>query len=221
MDMKGEYTIPAPRDVVWRGLNDPVVLARAIPGCESLERDGDQAFTARVAARVGPVRARFSGHVTLSDIDPPRAYTLTGEGKAPAAGFARGSARIELEEKDDGATRLTYTLSSSVGGKLAQIGSRLVDSAAAKMAGEFFSRFSDIVTADYSEARAAEALGEPVPPDATAPTGSTTAVPEPDHVVPPPVSLSGRRSLSSQVWIGLLIGIVIAILVVVALSANK
>ncbi|MEQ8369392.1 MAG: carbon monoxide dehydrogenase subunit G [Alphaproteobacteria bacterium] len=220
MDMTGEYIIPAPREVVWRGLNDPAVLARAIPGCESLERDGETGFTARVAARIGPVRAKFTGKVTLSDIEPPRAYTLTGEGKAPAAGFARGSARVELAETDDGQTRLTYTVTSSVGGKLAQIGSRLVDSAAAKMANEFFQSFSDVVGGDHAESETAATVGEPVPPRAAAPTAPPPHVPEPDHLVPPPISLSSRRSLSPRVWIGLLIGLVIAILVVVALSAN-
>jgi carbon monoxide dehydrogenase subunit G len=145
MDMNGERRIPAPRQRVWQGLNDPEVLKRCIPGCESIEKLSDTEFTAKVVARVGPVRAGFSGKVTLSDLDPPTGYTISGEGTGGVAGFAKGGAKVTLDE-DGGETVLRYTVQAQVGGKLAQIGSRLIDAAARKMADDFFTRFVDAVS---------------------------------------------------------------------------
>tara|TARA_R110000868_G_scaffold44576_9_gene148706 strand:+ start:5084 stop:5839 length:756 start_codon:yes stop_codon:yes gene_type:complete len=141
MDMSGEYRIPAPRETVWAALNDPEILKQCIPGCESLEMTSDTEMTAAVTTKVGPVKAKFKGSVTLSEIDPPKGYKISGEGKGGVAGFAKGGAEVNLEE--DGAdTILRYTATAQVGGKLAQLGSRLIDSTAKKMADEFFGNFS-------------------------------------------------------------------------------
>jgi len=141
MDMTGEYRIAAPRAKVWAALNDAEILRQAIPGCDEIEKTSDTSFTAKVTAKVGPVKASFGGKVTLSDMDPPNGYTISGEGSGGVAGFAKGGAKVALV--DDGAgTLLTYAVDAQVGGKLAQIGSRLIDG---KMAEDFFSRFAALV----------------------------------------------------------------------------
>jgi hypothetical protein len=141
--MSGEYVIAAPRERVWAALNDPDVLRRSIDGCESLDRISDTSFAARVVARIGPVKAAFGGQVTLSDLDPPGSYTISGEGSGGGIGMAKGSARVKLVDQG-GVTRLSYTVAADVSGKLAQIGSRLIDGAARKMADDFFGRFAAI-----------------------------------------------------------------------------
>src|SRR5436190_17135688 len=140
MDMQGERRIPAPRQAVWEKLNDPETLRACIPGCESVDRVSETEFTAKVRAKVGPVSANFTGKITLSDIDPPAGYTISGEGQGGVAGFARGGAKVRLDE-EGGDTVLRYDVQAQVGGKLAQIGSRLIDATAKKMADDFFSRF--------------------------------------------------------------------------------
>jgi uncharacterized protein len=140
MEMTGEFRIPAPRQRVWEGLNDPEILKSSIPGCQTIEKLSDTEFTAKVLAQVGPVKANFAGKVTLSDLDPPQSYTIAGEGSGGVAGFAKGSAKVNLDE-DGGATVLHYAVQAHVGGKLAQIGSRLIDSVARRMAENFFTRF--------------------------------------------------------------------------------
>ena len=145
MEMTGEFRIPAPRQRGWEGLNDPEILKTAIPGCQTIEKLSDTEFAAKVVAQLGPVKATFAGKVTLSDLDPPSGYTITGEGTGGVAGFAKGSATVELEE-EDGGTVLRYGAQGQVGGKLAQIGSRLIDATARKMADEFFSRFVGVMT---------------------------------------------------------------------------
>ncbi len=140
MEMHGERRIPAPRQAVWEGLNDPETLKSCIPGCETIEKVSDTEFTAKVVARVGPVKATFTGKVTLSDLHPPEGYTITGAGQGGVAGFAKGGAKVNLEE-EGGETVLRYEVQSQVGGKLAQIGSRLIDATARKMADEFFGKF--------------------------------------------------------------------------------
>jgi uncharacterized protein len=145
MDMQGERRIPAPRHTVWERLNDPEILKQCIPGCETIEKVSDTEFTAKVVAKVGPVKASFSGKVTLTDLDPPSGYTITGEGTGGVAGFAKGSATVSLVE-EGGETVLRYGAQGQVGGKLAQIGSRLIDATARKMADEFFSRFVAVVS---------------------------------------------------------------------------
>ncbi len=144
MDMKGEFRIPLPQETVWRALNDPEILKGAIPGCEELVRESDTRFKGKVFASVGPVKARFGGEATLSDIDPPNGYTLTGSGSGGPAGMAKGSAIVRL--RSEGAeTVLEYEVKAQVAGKLAQIGARLVDMAAKKMADDFFGNFVRLV----------------------------------------------------------------------------
>ena len=148
MRLEGERTIPAPRAQVWAALNDPAALEACIPGIESLEKRSDTEFAATVAARIGPVSARFRGAVTLSDLDPPNGYRIAGEGTGGAAGFARGAASVRLADAEGGATRLVWEADAQVGGKLAQIGSRLVGGAARRLAGEFFDALSERVAAE-------------------------------------------------------------------------
>ena len=144
MEMQGERRIPAPRQIVWERLNDPETLKQCIPGCESIDKVSDTEFTAKVRAKVGPVSARFSGKVTLSDLDPPSGYTISGEGTGGVAGFAKGSAKVALEQ-DGGETVMRYGVQAQVGGKLTQIGSRLIDGTARKLADQFFDRFAAAV----------------------------------------------------------------------------
>lgn len=143
MELAGQRIIPASREQVWAALNDPEVLRLCIPGCETLSRDGDAGFQATVAMKVGPVKARMDGDVKLHDIDPPNGYTLAGKGKG-AAGFASGEARVRLSEHEDG-TRLVYTVTAKIGGKLAEVGARFIDSTAQKMADQFFDSFAGAV----------------------------------------------------------------------------
>jgi carbon monoxide dehydrogenase subunit G len=146
MDMTGERRIPAPRQAVWEALNDPEVLKVSIPGCESLEKLADDQMRATAAVKVGPISARFTGKVQLTDIDPPNGYRISGEGQGGAAGFAKGGANVALA--DEGAdTLLTYKVNAQVGGKLAQLGARLIDASAKQMADQFFDRFSRQVQA--------------------------------------------------------------------------
>lgn len=145
MDMSGEERIAARRDVVWAALNDPDILRQCIPGCQSLEMTSPTELSASVKIKIGPVSASFSGNVTLSNINAPESYTITGEGKGGIAGFAKGGADVIL--KEDGAeTILTYEAKAEIGGKLAQLGSRLVGSSAKKLAQQFFADFSAVVT---------------------------------------------------------------------------
>lgn len=160
MEISGDFRIPAPRERVWAALNDPDVLQKAIPGCEEIERLSNTELAARVALKIGPVRARFKGKVTLSDLDPPRSYRIDGEGQGGVAGFARGGARVTLDEVEDG-TLLHYEARAEVGGKLAQVGQRLLDSTARKLADQFFGDFTAIVTAEAEAAPPPEAA--PVP----------------------------------------------------------
>ena len=140
MDINGEYRIPATRERVWEALNDPRVLEKCIPGCEGIERQSEREFLAVIRSRIGPVNARFDSRISLSNLDPPASYTISGAGKGGAAGFGRGSAEVTLEA-EGGETVLRYRAELQVGGKLAQIGSRLVAGATRKIASDFFSRF--------------------------------------------------------------------------------
>ncbi len=146
MEIKGEYKIAAPREKVFAALNDPVVLQACIPGCESLEKVSDTELKAKVRLRIGPVSASFTGKVTLSDIDPPNGYKISGEGQGGAAGFAKGGAVVTLRD-DGGATILAYNVDAQVGGKIAQVGARLIDGTAKKLADEFFGKFATMVGA--------------------------------------------------------------------------
>jgi carbon monoxide dehydrogenase subunit G len=141
MDISGEFSIPALRERVWEALNDPDILARCIPGCESMERTDDNRFDAQMLAKVGPVKARFASSIELSNIKAPVSYTISGEGKGGPVGFGKGSAEVVLEQLEDRTTVLRYSADLQVGGKLAQIGSRLIGGAAKKIANDFFSKF--------------------------------------------------------------------------------
>ncbi|TMJ44606.1 MAG: carbon monoxide dehydrogenase subunit G, partial [Alphaproteobacteria bacterium] len=151
MEMTGEFRIPAPRQRVWEALNDPEILKQSIPGCQALEKVSDTEFNGKVVASVGPVRATFGGKVMLSDLDPPQSYTISGEGNGGVAGFAKGGAKVNLAE-DGGATVLHYEVQAQVGGKLAQVGSRLIDGVARKMASDFFGRFAAAVAPEPTPA---------------------------------------------------------------------
>lgn len=153
MDLGGRHMIPAPPGRVWQALNDEHVLRVCIPGCESLDREGDDAFRARIVAKIGAMKSSFVGRVTLTDRDPPNAYTINGQGDGGASGFARGSARVQLAEQGD-ATLLSWEAKAEVGGKLAAVGSRLIKGVAAKTADEFFTRFSAVVAQGGDMARA-------------------------------------------------------------------
>ncbi len=169
MEMSGEQLVPAPQQAVWNALNDPEMLKACVPGCESIEPTGENAYQVLMVARVGPVSAKFKGKLTLSDIRPPDSYSLAFEGQGGAAGFAKGGAQVRLSRKDD-ETLLAYDVKASVGGKLAQIGSRLVDAAAKKIADDFFRHFNEKVAAQQGDvdstvvlpkAAARGAAGEP------------------------------------------------------------
>ena len=180
MDMTGERRIPAPRQKVWDALNDTEVLKSCIPGCESLERLSDTAMKATAAIKIGPISARFTGNVALSDMDPPNSYRISGEGQGGVAGFAKGGANVRLA--DDGPfTVLSYDVKAQVGGKIAQLGARLIDATSKQMADMFFDRF----TSEVSGPQEIAAQGPVVAPavaaaDATgtAPAGTATPMPQ-------------------------------------------
>ena len=145
MEMTGEQRLPAPREAVWAALNDPEVLKQCIPGCEEIVKTSDTEMTAKVSAKVGPVSAKFTGSVTLSDMDPPNGYTISGQGEGGVAGFAKGGAKVALTDGAEGGTVLTYDVEANVGGKIAQLGGRLIDGVAKKNADAFFAKFAEIV----------------------------------------------------------------------------
>jgi uncharacterized protein len=147
MEMTGEQHIPVSQELTWKALNDVDVLRDCIPGCESITESGENAYDVVLTAKVGPVSAKFKGKMTLTDLNPPHSYNLAFEGQGGVAGFARGSAGVQLTPEGEAATRLGYAVKASVGGKLAQIGSRLIDGAARKLAEQFFSAFNKRVSA--------------------------------------------------------------------------
>lgn len=197
MQMTGEYRIPATREAVWDALNDPEILKESIPGCEEMEKTEDGGYKAKVTAKVGPVRAKFSGKVDLSEIDPPNGYTISGQGTGGAAGFAKGSAKVRLSE-DGEETILNYTVDASVGGKLAQIGSRLIDATAKKMADDFFSRFAEQVAGEGAAPIETEMEPEPITPGETEPSTRPTGLP-------------------AYIWVG---GVIVAVLILLWIFAR-
>jgi carbon monoxide dehydrogenase subunit G len=218
MDMTGERRIPAPRQTVWEALNNPDVLKASIPGCESLEKLDDDQMKATAAVKVGPISARFSGKVQLSDIDPPNGYRISGEGQGGVAGFAKGGANVTLA--DDGAdTLLSYQVNAQVGGKLAQLGGRLIDATAKQMADAFFDRFS-------KQVQAMSPAAEPTAPPVGAETAAArVAQPAPQAVAPEPAlpaisfwSLIPREpfGLPIAAWIG---GAVFVVMVLLMLGS--
>ena len=203
MDMTGERRIPAPRETVWQALNDPEVLKASIPGCESLEKLSDTAMKAIAAVRIGPISARFNGTVQLTDIDAPNGYTINGEGQGGVAGFAKGGAKVRLDD-DGGGTLLGYDVHAQVGGKLAQLGARLIDASAKQMADAFFDRFSAAVAP---------------PPPVAAPVVAGPAEPRRVPPLPPssisPLALVPREpfGLPLVAWIGGVVYLLILILI--------
>jgi uncharacterized protein len=166
MEMSGEQHIPLSQQRVWEALNDPEILKACIPGCESIERVSDHEYKVAMTAAVGPVKAKFSGKLMLADMNPPDSYSLAFEGSGGAAGFGKGGAQVSLAP-EGGGTLLTYTANASVGGKLAQIGSRLIDGVAKKMADDFFIRFNKTVAPAAESAIPADAA-QPASPSANA-----------------------------------------------------
>jgi len=142
MIIEGEERISAPVDAVWRALNDPAVLKDCIPGCEALEKKSDTEFSAAVSLKIGPIKARFNGEVELTNLNPPYSYTISGEGKGGVAGFAKGGADVTLKEDGADVTILSYQAKADVGGKMAQLGGRLIESTSKKLASQFFADFN-------------------------------------------------------------------------------
>lgn len=176
MEMTGEQLIPASQADTWAALNDPEVLKDCIPGCESMERGSGDEYTLQMTARVGPVSAKFKGRMTLSNVRPPESYSIAFEGQGGVAGFAKGGADVRLAAEGQ-STRLRYAVRASVGGKLAQIGSRLVDAAAAKVAGDFFTAFNErLAPAAHEEPHHDEHHPEPVPRDPDLPVISDASL---------------------------------------------
>jgi carbon monoxide dehydrogenase subunit G len=176
MEMTGEQRIALPQQKVWEALNDPQILKACIPGCESIEKVSDNEYKVAMTAAVGPVKAKFSGKLLLSDLNPPDSYALAFEGSGGAAGFGKGTAQVALKA-EGGETVLTYKASATVGGKLAQIGSRLIDGVAKKMSDDFFARFNQTVAAPPAAAEPAAAAtpaGEPAPAVALHPARGKT-----------------------------------------------
>jgi len=210
MKMTGEQLIAAPRDRVWAALNDPEVLKACIPGCQSLEKLADDRLKAVAAIKVGPISAKFTGDVTLSDLDPPNGYRISGEGQGGPAGFAKGGANVRLSD-EGGATRLAYDVDAQVGGKLAQLGGALIDATAKQMAGAFFKKFGEVVAPAEAPAPAAEAA-PPVDSAAMAPTAAATTAPavaaaRVTAAAPAPgVPVGGMLALAAAAVAGFLLG---------------
>lgn len=202
MEIAGEFRIPASKQAVWDALNDPEVLKESLPGCEEIEKTSDTEMTATVTTKLGPVRAKFKGKVTLSDLDPPNSYTLTGEGQGGAAGFASGVAKVNLTE-DGGETVLTYTAEANVGGKLAQIGSRLIDSTSKKLAGQFFGKFAEIVGSKSDSGGETPATEGAAPEAEAAPAAApATEATAPKAAPQPAANDSASGGIPTVIWVG-------------------
>ncbi len=196
MEFTGEYVINAPRQKVWEALNDLQVLQQAIPGCQAIDKTSDTEMSAKVKTKIGPVQATFKGNVTLSHLDPPNGYTIAGEGQGGVAGFAKGEAKVQLSDGEPGSTVLRYQATGQVGGKIAQVGSRLVEGTAKKLADQFFGAFDDLVEE--------EAVGP-------APTVSETpAVAEETQP-----SMPQNGPMSKTHWIGAAVAAVIVVIVLI------
>jgi carbon monoxide dehydrogenase subunit G len=201
MEFKGRYLIPASAEKVWIALNDPEVLRKCVPGCERLEKTDPTHFTAAAVLKIGPVKAAFSANLELSNLDPPRRCTLKGEGQGGVAGFARGEAEVVLTPQQEG-TELSYTAQAAIGGKLAQIGQRLIDGAAKQIADDFFSRFAAAVAAQP------EAIAEAA---AEAPTPTPTVAPVEEK----------RGGLAPEVWVVGLIALIAVLLLLFGAVFNR
>ena len=220
MKMNGEFRVPTDRETVWRALNDPEVLKECLPGCKEIEKTSDTEMTATLALKVGPVKATFAGGVTLSDLDPPNSYTLSGQGQGGAAGFASGEAKVRLTE-DGGGTVVHYDVDAKVGGKLAQIGSRLIDSTAKKLAKQFFDSLAEKLgggeEADETETEAAATAAQPEPPAEPAPAESAPAESAAAEPEPPPLAPAKQRmGLPTAAWAAAVVVVVVVLILVFA-----
>jgi carbon monoxide dehydrogenase subunit G len=203
MDITGEYTIPAPRQQVWDALNDPQVLEACIPGCEALEKVSESEFAAQATMKVGAVKARLKGKVVLSDIEAPNSYTIAGQGQGGVAGFAKGAARVALSDAAEGGTLLRYEATAQLGGKLAAVGSRVLQGVAKKTADDFFGAFAARLSG--------EAPGEAVPAAVAPAEAPAPAVEAPPTAAPRDFTGTARDLL----WFA--IGIAVGALVMWAL----
>jgi len=201
MEFKGRYLIAASPEKVWIALNDPEVLRKCVPGCERLDKTDPTHFVAAAVLKIGPVKATFNANLELSDLDPPRRCTLKGEGQGGVAGFARGEAEVVLTPAEGG-TELTYTAQAAIGGKLAQIGQRLIDGAARQIADDFFARFAAAVAAQ-PEVAVAEPAAPPTPPPTVAPVEEK------------------RGGLAPEVWVVGLIALIAILLLLFGVVFNR
>lgn len=189
MEMTGEQRIAAPRQRVWEALNDPEILRACIPGCQSLERDGDNGFAAVAEVKIGPIGARFKGAVKLNDLDPPNGYTIEGQGNGGIAGNAKGSAKVRLSDDPAGGTLVSYDVDAQVGGRMAQLGGPIIDATARQLAGKFFTRFGEIVGGEAA-----------VPADADVPIAATAAVPAGAALAPAAAPARAASSARGAPW---------------------
>ena len=196
MRMDGKQEVAAERHAVWQALNDPVILAQCIPGCQSLTRDGSDSFAAVAEVKIGPIGARFKGDVRLSDLDAPNGYTITGTGNGGIAGSAKGEAKVRLADLGGGRTMITYTVDAEVGGRMAQLGGPIIDATARNLAAKFFSRFEEVLTEGPADHRIAEpAVGVHTGPAAQPASGS----------VPGPTPGLASPSRAPWAWVAALV----------------
>ena len=222
MDMRGQQLIPADRETVWSALNDPEILKVCIPGCQELTKSSDTEMTAIAVIKVGPVSARFQGAVTLSDLDPPNGYTISGEGQGGVAGFAKGTAIVRLEAVDGG-TMLHYEVDAQIGGKLSQLGGRLIDATAKKLSAAFFEKFGQEILARQrsgTSTPASDGDGQPRMQSADSSTSlennrprrgfASMSAPQPSYAPAPP-SGSGALSFLKLAMAGALGGAIVLV----------
>ncbi len=227
MKMANEQRIAAPRQMVWEALNDPEVLRASIPGCQHLEKESDNRLSATVEVKVGPIGARFKGHVTLTDLDPPNGYTLLLEGNGGISGNVRGTARVQLVDEGSD-TRLRYSVDAEVGGRMAQLGGPILDATARQLAGKFFTRFAEQVCGEVAPAEAAVAgkapvVARPTPSPARVPaTGFPTAWVLATALAALIGFLVGRtQGADGSDWAGIAIGLLLMVIAAVAFEYGK
>ena len=217
MELKGEQTLPLPREQVWAALNDPEILRQCVPGCEAFEPIAENEYKVVMTAAVGPVKAKFNGALTLSDIQPPASYRLAFTGSGGAAGFGKGSAQVDLTSVEGGTT-LAYAVNAQVGGKLAQVGARLIDGVAKKMADEFVNRFSKVLAPASAgvEASGASSATPPPAPTSTRPPAATASVASPSPSVARPALSelpTQAQALPAARWVWPVIGVLAVVVV--------